>query len=89
MFGTKMQRKMRAGAGIEDLKSRCPYFYDVAGILHAVLTAYGRENELPEFVISTFVARYKVGLSMPEHRRKLMPQDCLGHVVVEAMLEKQ
>ena len=56
-FGRKMQRKLEAGAGCEDLRTRCPYFYTVAQQLSALCT----QDRLAPFVIKTFTNRYKVG----------------------------
>ena len=56
-FGRKMQRKLEAGAGCEDLRTRCPYFYTVAQQLSALCT----QDRLAPFVIRTFTNRYKVG----------------------------
>jgi len=60
-YGNKMQRKMDVGAGCEDLRARCPYFYEVACKVHQ---ATGSE-QVAAFVNNTFRARYKVGLSFP------------------------
>eukprot|EP00891_Asterochloris_glomerata_P004344 jgi/Astpho2/4344/e_gw1.00065.44.1_t len=54
-FGRKMQRKLEAGAGCEDLRTRCPYFYTVAEQLSALCT----QDRLAPFVIKTFINRYK------------------------------
>lgn len=51
-----MQRKIHAGAGCEDLRTRCSHFYEVAAKLHGVT---GNE-ELGRFALETFRARYKV-----------------------------
>lgn len=51
-----MQRKMDAGASVEDLRARCPHFYDVALKLHEV----SNNEQLSKFAISCFRARYKV-----------------------------
>jgi len=55
-YGNKMQRKMDVGAGCEDLRARCPYFYEVACKFHE---ATGSE-QVAAFVNNTFRARYKV-----------------------------
>ena len=36
-YGNKMRRKMKAGAGCEDLKVRCPHYYSVATRLHSAM----------------------------------------------------
>lgn len=36
-YGNKMRRKMKAGAGCEDLRVRCPHYYTVATALHAAM----------------------------------------------------
>ena len=36
-YGNKMRRKMKAGAGCEDLRVRCPHYYSVATRLHAAM----------------------------------------------------
>jgi len=53
-----MRRKIQAGAGVENLRLRCPYFYDVALALHATDGA----PSVADLVISTFRSRYKVRL---------------------------
>lgn len=50
-----MRRKIQAGAGVENLRLRCPYFYDVALLLHSM----ERGLPLAEFAMQTFQARYK------------------------------
>ena len=55
-YGEKMRRKIQAGAGVENLRLRCPYFYDVALALHATDGA----PSVADLVISTFRSRYKV-----------------------------
>lgn len=57
-YGEKMRRKIQAGAGVENLRLRCPYFYDVALALHATDGA----PSVADLVISTFRSRYKVRL---------------------------
>lgn len=60
-YGNKMRRKMRAGAGCEDLRVRCPHYYTVAGGLHAAMLASKTADEgLPDFIMATFRTRYKV-----------------------------
>ncbi len=56
-----MRRKIQAGAGVENLRLRCPYFYDVALLLHSM----ERGPALADFAMKTFQARYKVGRSAP------------------------
>jgi len=51
-----LRRKIQAGAGVENLRLRCPYFYDVALLLHSM----ERGPPLAEFAMKTFQARYKV-----------------------------
>lgn len=41
-YGNKMRRKMKAGAGCEDLRVRCPHYYGVATRLHAAMQARAR-----------------------------------------------
>ena len=41
---------------MENLRLRCPYFYDVALLLHSI----ERGPSLAEFAMKTFQARYKV-----------------------------
>ena len=54
-YGERMRRKIQAGAGVENLRLRCPYFYDVALLLHSM----ERGLPLAEFAMQTFQARYK------------------------------
>ena len=64
-YGVKMQRKIDAGAGVEDLRARCPYFYDVAGKLHEISSS----ELLARFVNGCFRARYRVcHLTQNRHR---------------------
>ena len=58
-YGERMRRKIQAGAGVENLRLRCPYFYDVALLLHSI----ERGPPLADFAMKTFQARYKVGHS--------------------------
>ena len=52
---------MKAGAGCEDLRVRCPYWFSAALQLHAAMQATGTEDEqFPAFVVNTFRSRYKV-----------------------------
>ena len=60
-YGERMRRKIQAGAGVENLRLRCPYFYDVALLLHSI----ERGPPLAEFAMKTFQARYRV--SSPPH----------------------
>ena len=57
-YSNKMQRKMEVGAGCEDLRARCPQFYEVAYKLYEATGDAGLGN----FVNNTFRARYKVAL---------------------------
>lgn len=60
VYGDKMRRKIKAGAGCEDLKARAPYFYSVAEQLHAVMSlAESADETLPAFVATTLRGRYK------------------------------
>ena len=54
-YGERMRRKVQAGAGCEDLRRRCPYFYDVAMRLHSL----GAPPAVGEFTNATFRARYR------------------------------
>ncbi|BDA42269.1 probable DNA replication complex GINS protein PSF3 [Coccomyxa sp. Obi] len=54
-YGEKMRRKIQAGAGVENLRLRCPYFYNVALALHSIDGA----PSVADLVISTFRSRYK------------------------------
>ena len=58
-YGERMRRKIQAGANVENLRLRCPYFYDVALLLHGI--EHG--PSLAEFAMKTFQARYKVAFS--------------------------
>lgn len=40
-YGNKMRRKLKAGAGCEDLRVRCPHYYTVAVRLHAAMQVRG------------------------------------------------
>ncbi len=63
-YGNKMRRKMKAGAGCEDLKVRCPHYYTVAQQLHAAQQAcLTADEEFPAFILNTFRSRYKVRVS--------------------------
>lgn len=60
-FGSKMRRKLRAGAACEDLRHRCPHFYRVAILLHEAMILSGdMDEQFPAFLLSTLQARYKV-----------------------------
>ncbi|KAK9843549.1 hypothetical protein WJX81_008330 [Elliptochloris bilobata] len=54
-YNERMQRKMQAGAHVEDLRTRCPYFYEVA----LRMDALGHFEGLGKFVHSSFQKRYK------------------------------
>ena len=61
-YGNKMRRKMKAGAGCEDLRVRCPHYYRVATALHAAMVAtLTADEDFPAFILNTFRNRYKVG----------------------------
>jgi hypothetical protein len=67
-YGNKMRRKMKAGAGCEDLKVRCPHYYSVATRLHAAQQACLTADEaFPAFVLNTFRSRYKVRRVLCDH----------------------
>lgn len=52
----------QAGAGCEELKVRCPYYYTVARELHAAMQAtLTADDTFPAFVLNTLRKRYKVG----------------------------
>lgn len=54
-FTEKMRRKLAVGAAVEDLRSRCPYFYGVAAELDRMIVDGG----LAPFVAATFTLRYR------------------------------
>ncbi|KAK9820298.1 hypothetical protein WJX72_008713 [[Myrmecia] bisecta] len=54
-YGEKMRVKMQLGAGCEDLRIRCPYFYDVG----CTLSMITHHDALAPFLNSTFRNRYK------------------------------
>ena len=56
-LGRHMRRRLRAGAGAEDLQGRCPHFYDAAQEIAALTPA---DETLPAFVFATFQNRYRV-----------------------------
>lgn len=59
-YGNKMRRKMKAGAGCEDLKVRCPHYYSVATRLHAAMQAsMTADEDFPAYILTTFRSRYK------------------------------
>lgn len=59
-YRDKMRRKIKAGAGCEDLRARCSFFYTVASRVHAAMQTTGTADEsFPGFVSSTFAGRYK------------------------------
>ena len=55
-YGQKFQRRVKAGAACEDLRVRCPHFYEVGCSLHDRLDS----PELGAFLQSTFSERYRV-----------------------------
>lgn len=55
-FAGKMRRKLQAGAQVENLRARCPYFYTVAEQFNGMITS----EDIPTFVTATFTQRYKV-----------------------------
>ena len=58
-YGDTMRRKLRAGAGCEDLH-RCPYFYTAALRVHSAMQATGSADEtFPQFMATTFLGRYR------------------------------
>lgn len=60
IYGNRMRRKIKAGAGCEDLRVRCPYFYTAAARIHAAMAATGDADEaFPDFIMSTFAGRYR------------------------------
>ena len=59
-FKDHMRRKIRAGAGCENLRMRCNHFYTVAHKVNAAMVACGHGDEsFPDFVAQTFAARYR------------------------------
>jgi GINS complex subunit 3 len=62
-FSEKMRRKLAVGAAVEDLRSRCPFFYDVAAELDRMIVDGG----LARFVAGTFTLRYRVRASKARH----------------------
>ena len=66
-FTEKMRRKLAVGAAVEDLRSRCPYFYCVAAELDRMIVDGG----LASFVAATFTLRYRVRAhTCPRRRRR-------------------
>lgn len=60
IYGDRMRRKIKAGAGCEDLRVRCKYFYTAAARVHAAMAATGAaDDSFPQFIVSTFAARYR------------------------------
>jgi GINS complex subunit 3 len=60
IYGEKMRRKIKAGAGCEDLRARCPFYYTVAEQLHSIMTATGCADEsLPGYMASALRGRYR------------------------------
>lgn len=55
-FGHLMERRLRAGAAVEDLAGRCPHFYDVAQEMATLLPGV---SNLPQLAASTFRIRYR------------------------------
>ena len=55
-YGQKFQRRVKAGAACEDLRVRCPHFYDVGCEMHSHLD----NPDLGAFLQSTFSERYRV-----------------------------
>jgi hypothetical protein len=67
-----MRRKIKAGAGVENLRLRCPYFYDVAVLLEGIDGA----PSVAELANSTFRLRYKVRrlrFWLPRYCNRLRP----------------
>jgi GINS complex subunit 3 len=59
-FKDHMRRKLRAGAGCENLRVRCNYFYSVAHKVHEAMVACGEGDEtFPDFIAGAFAARYR------------------------------
>lgn len=59
-YGDRMRRKVKAGAGCEDLRVRCPFFYTAAVRVHSAMQATGATDEsFPTFIFSTFSGRYR------------------------------
>lgn len=59
-FGPRLRRRLRAGAGCEDLRARCPSFYSAGLQVHSAGLACGSADEtLPEFLLATLRARYR------------------------------
>lgn len=60
-YGSKMRRKMKAGAGCEDLRVRCPHYYTVAAKLHETMVdGQNADDTFPPFILSVLRSRYKV-----------------------------
>ncbi|GAB4822740.1 hypothetical protein N2152v2_009786 [Parachlorella kessleri] len=59
-YRDKMRRKMKAGAGVEELKVRCPYYYTVGRELHSAMQATLTADEtFPIFIMNSLRKRYK------------------------------
>lgn len=58
-LGPVMQKRLRAGAAVEDLAGRCPHFYEVAQEIAALLPG---DSSIPELAASTFRTRYREAL---------------------------
>ena len=53
---------LQAGAGVEELKVRCPYYYTVGRELHSAMQATLTADEtFPVFIMNSLRKRYKVG----------------------------
>ena len=76
-YGERMRRKIQAGAGVENLRLRCLYFYDVALLLHSM----ERGLPLAEFAMQTFQARYKAGPYCCVHIGAAVCWNVAGYVI--------
>ena len=72
----------QAGAHVEDLRTRCPYFYEVA----LRLDALGHFEGLGLFVHSCFQRRYKVRATCPRCPWRLAHTGC-SHIQGAAQSE--
>lgn len=68
-YGERMRRKIQAGAGVESLRLRCPYFYEVASRLHAL----DGGPPVEDFAAATFRARYKARSALLSPIRPALP----------------
>lgn len=86
-YGNKMRRKIKAGAGCEDLRVRCPYYYTVAAQAHAAMTASLTADEaFPAFILGTFRGRYKELLTKaPAVESSLEASQIQGRLSVEEL----